>query len=57
MKEPITAFIGLFEEKLKRLKHDLKEELKLAREDLKKKQNQEIVENVSTHECPPDFTC
>ena len=43
MKEPITAFIGLFEEKLKRLKNDLKEELKLAKSDRRKEVMKRLV--------------
>tara|TARA_B100000424_G_scaffold249224_1_gene222922 strand:- start:695 stop:1045 length:351 start_codon:yes stop_codon:yes gene_type:complete len=43
MKQPITAFIGLFEEKLKRLKHDLKDELKLAKSDRRKEVMKRLV--------------
>ena len=52
-----TNLISFDQSGIKQGSLDSKEELKLAREDLKKKLNQEIVENVSTHECPPDFTC
>ena len=43
MKEPITAFIGLFEEKRKRLKHDVKDELKLAKSDRRKEVMKRLV--------------
>ena len=43
MKQPITAFIGLFEEKLKRLKDDLKKELERAKSDRRKEVMKRLV--------------
>ena len=43
MKQPITAFIGLFEEKLKRLKDDLKKELERAKSDRRKEVMKKLV--------------
>ena len=45
MKQPITAFIGLFEEKLKRLKDDLKKELERAKSDRRKDVMKRLVQD------------
>lgn len=36
MDKPITAFVGVFEQKLQRMKNSLKEELKKAKSDRRK---------------------